>query len=84
MKAVLNQCPINVIANTRTPPRYIAIVAPARIEWVPPLWQWIHRLTSPTAITLLRKVDLKILLVTCKSQLHTQTADTGVSGVTPG
>jgi hypothetical protein len=67
MKAVLDQHPISIIANTGTPPRYIAIAAPARIEWVPTLWRWIRSFALPTGTMPLRKADSTILLVTCKS-----------------
>ncbi len=69
IKAVLDHCPIIMMAKTGTPPRYIAIAAPACMEWVPTLWQWMLSLASSAAMTPSHKADSTILLVTCETRL---------------
>ena len=84
MNAMLDHRPIIMIAKTGTPPRYIAIAAPARMEWVPTSCCWMRRLSSPMATTPSRRADSMCLLVMWAIRFRTKTVDTGVEGVVFG
>ena len=47
-KALEYQRPMRMMVKVGTPPRYIAMAAPKRMEWVPMLSGWKPRQSSPT------------------------------------
>ena len=83
MKEVLDQRPMSMIANTGTPPKYIAIAAPERMECVPTSCRRMRSLTSPNATTPSPSAVSTIFPVTCSIFPLCQTAETGVSGPAP-
>ncbi len=83
MKASLNHLPIIMMTKTGTPPRYIAIADPDRMECVLTLCIWILSFVSLKATTLSLSAVLIILLVIWVSLLVVHMADTGVAGVVP-
>ncbi len=83
MKASLDHLPIIMMAKTGTPPRYIAIADPDRMECVPTSCFWILSFVSPKATTPSLSAVSIILLVMWVSLLDVHTADIGVAGVVP-
>ncbi len=83
MKALLDHLPIIMMAKTGTPPRYIAIADPDRMECILTSCFWILSFVSLKATTQSLSVVLIILLVMWVSLLDVHTTDTGVAEVVP-